>query len=49
VISVFGQSGGLAIDEQIGDETLRAQYVEVAESYLKLAASELDRAAARRP
>ena len=40
----------LAIAEQIGDDRLRAQYMDVAESYLKLAETELDRAAAaRRP
>ena len=35
----------LAIADRIGDETLRAQYMDVAESYLKLAESELGRAA----
>lgn len=38
----------LAIADRIGDETLRAQYMDVAESYLKLAESELGRAAAAR-
>ena len=38
----------LAIAEQVGDERLRAQYMDVAESYLKLAEAELDRAAATR-
>jgi hypothetical protein len=40
----------LAIADQIGDQGLRAQYMDVAESYLKLAESELGRAAeARKP
>lgn len=38
----------LAIAEQIDDAALRAQYMDVAESYLKLAEAELDRAAAAR-
>ena len=36
----------LAIAEQIDDAQLRAQYMDVAESYLKLAEAELERAAA---
>jgi len=36
----------LAIAERVGDAGLRANYIAVAESYLRLAESELDRAAA---
>ena len=36
----------LAIAEQIDDVRLRSQYMDVAESYLKLAEAELERAAA---
>lgn len=40
----------LAIAEQIGDEGLRAQYMAMAENYLKLAKGELGRdAPAREP
>jgi hypothetical protein len=40
----------MAIAEQVGDEELRAQYMDMAENYLKLAAGEFGRdAPAREP
>ena len=38
----------LAIAEQVGDEELRAQYMDMAENYLKLAADEFGRDAPAR-